>query len=462
MIFILQQIIKKSPGICEKSIRYIYYSIPDYIRYGKAFREFYSFLQKSQYWDKKQLEEYQIGQLQKLIKHAYETVPYYKKVFDEYRIQPKEIQDFSDLKRIPYLTKEIIQNNLNDLISNKYNKQNLKYVTTGGSTGIPMGFYVDSKYDRFREWAFISNMWGRIGYDVRKINRCVILRDDIPNKGIHEYKNRDLILSSFKLTKENIEKYISLIEEFNPDFIQAFPSSISILSNYINENNKKIQLKNLKSIICTSENIHELSRKDIESAFGVRIYSFYGHTEHACIGGECEKSNYYHMQSEYGYMELLDENEDEVIDEGGIGEIVATGFNNYVMPFIRYRTCDMAVNTNETCKCGRNYKLIKRIDGRKQEFFVDDRCNKVTFTSSDDALWKVKNKIWAYQYIQHEPGKVILNIQWDKQYNSDDIEIIQRDFKIFYPSLNIQIRNVENIERTKRGKFKYLIQNIGK
>lgn len=458
----LRQIIKKSPSMFQKPIRYIYYSIPNYIMYGKTFRETYSFLQKSQYWDKKQLEEYQIGQLQKLIKHAYETVPYYTKLFNEVGIKYKDIQDFGDIKKIPYLTKEIIQNNLEDLISTKFNKNKLTYMTTGGSTGIPMGFYAHGKYDKAREWAFISNMWGRIGYDVRKINRCVILRGNIPKKDIYEYKNRDLILSSFKLTKENIEKYISLIDKFNPDFIQAYPSSISILAKHINENNKGIKLKNLKAIICASENIYDSQRKDIENAFGVRVYSFYGHTEHACIGGECEKSNYYHMQSEYGYMELIDENEDEVIAEDSIGEIVATGFNNYAMPFIRYRTYDMAVNTNKTCECGRSYKLIKRIDGRKQEFFVDGSYNNITFTRSHDPLWAVKDKIWAYQYVQDEPGKVILNIHWKDKYNSADIETIRREFKRFYPSLNIQIRNVEYIERTKGGKFKYLKQNIRK
>ena len=194
-----------------------------------------------------------------------------------------------------------------------------------------------------------------------------------------------------------MDLYLDLIKKFDPDFIQAYPSSISVVSDYIIENKLNFRWKNLKAIICASENIYDFQRFKIEQAFGVRVYSFYGHSEKACIGGECEKSNYYHLQREYGYTELNATKEDEV------SEIVATGFNNYAMPFIRYKTCDMAINTNEACSCGRNYKLIKRVEGRKQDYFIDKNGCKKNFIWSDYSLWKVKDKIFAYQYIQNEP-----------------------------------------------------------
>lgn len=462
VVRMLKQIINNSPSAINKTIRYAYYSIPDYIRYGRVFRETYKFLEESQYWDKSQLEEYQINQLQKIIRHAYETVYYYKKIFDEYDIKPNQIQDFGDLKKVPYLTKEIIRSNLSDLISNKYNKKNLGYVTTGGSTGMPMRFYVDNNYDRPREWAFIAHMWSRIGYNTKKLNKSVILRGLTIDDGYYEYKNRALILSSFSLKEQNIISYLNLIKKFNPTFIQAYPSSISIMSKYIIENKIEMNLKDLKAIICASENLYEYQRNEIEQAFESRVYSFYGHSEHACIGGECEKSHFYHLQSEYGYTELINENEQDVTEEDEIGEIVATGFNNYVIPFIRYRTCDMVINTDKGCSCGRNYKLIKGVEGRKQYYFIDKCGNKITFIWADNALWRVNNKVFAYQYIQNKPGKVILNIELKKDFSSEDYEYIKQDFGRFYRDFDMKITIVKHIERTRQGKFKYLIQNINK
>ena len=118
--------------------------IPLSIRYGKVFRETYAFLQESQWWSREQLEEYQLEQLSKLLHHAYENVPYYRRIFDERGLKPKDIQDFKNLQQLPYLTKEIIQEKLPDLVARNYPDSKLQYVTTGGSTGIPPGFYLEN------------------------------------------------------------------------------------------------------------------------------------------------------------------------------------------------------------------------------------------------------------------------------------------------------------------------------
>jgi phenylacetate-coenzyme A ligase PaaK-like adenylate-forming protein len=43
-------------------------------------------------------------QLSKHLHHAYANVPYYRKVFDERELHPRDIQTFDDLKKLPYLT----------------------------------------------------------------------------------------------------------------------------------------------------------------------------------------------------------------------------------------------------------------------------------------------------------------------------------------------------------------------
>ena len=87
--------------------------------YG-VFRKTCKFLKKSQWWSKEQLGEYQLQQLSKLLHYAYENVPYYSKVFDESGLKPKDIQDFNDLQKLPFLTKDIIRKNLKDLKAKNY------------------------------------------------------------------------------------------------------------------------------------------------------------------------------------------------------------------------------------------------------------------------------------------------------------------------------------------------------
>lgn len=139
------------PYPAQQGLKCIYGAIPTRFRYGRVFWDTYNFLQESQWWSRKKLEEYQMQQLEKLLRHAYKNVPYYRRVFDERGLKPKDIQDCDELKKLPYLTKAIIQENLSDLIARDYPKSRLEYVTTGGSTGSPLGFYCERGVSEAKE-----------------------------------------------------------------------------------------------------------------------------------------------------------------------------------------------------------------------------------------------------------------------------------------------------------------------
>lgn len=163
------------------------------------------------------------------------------------------------MKKIPFLTKEIIQNNLEDLVAQNYPRSKFHYVTTGGSTGIPMGFYLDKNTAGSIEGAFILTQWSRVGFKLG--DKCVILRGNVvksANKGkLWEYDsaNKKLILSSYHMIDETLPKYIAQIRKFKPDFIQAYPSAITILARFMKENNIK-NILSVKAILCGSENLY--------------------------------------------------------------------------------------------------------------------------------------------------------------------------------------------------------------
>lgn len=451
--------VKHLPYIIKKPAKIIYNYIPDIYKYGKKFRKSCDFLQESQYWSKEKLENYQLEQLHKVIEHAYNNVPYYNRVFNERGLAPKDIKDFNDLKKLPYLTKDIVRENMNELIATNYDKKKLKYVTTGGTTGKPMSFYVQ-RDNYIRERAFVAMQFKRVGYSKSRINRMVILTGYMPHHGYYEYIGKDLILSSFLLNKDNFMEYIRKIEKFNPYFIQAYPSTIAVLSKYILQNEIIMELSKIKAILCSSENIYDYQRKMIEDAFNCRVYGLYGHREACCIAGTCEKSDLYHIQSEYGFAELINKGGKDAVRENELCEIVATGFNNYSMPFIRYRTGDIAVNTSESCGCGRNYKLIKKIYGREREFFVDENGSPILMMRDNEGIWSLKHMIIACQYVQNEAGKVLLNIVANGRLNNEDKLSIVEDFHKSHPTLDITLKEVDDIPKTNIGKYISLVQNL--
>ena len=385
----LKRIYKWSPAyikFLEKKIYTLFFAkfFVKMVWKDKEFLKWYNFLQESQWWSKQKLEEYQIQQLTKLLHHAYKNVPYYRRVFNERGLKPDDIRDFDDLRKLPFLTKQIIQDNLEDLRAQNYPLRKFQYVTTGGSTGIPVGFYIERGISSVREWAFMFTQWSRVGFKTG--DRSVILRGNIvqfAKKGkFWEYDpvNQNLILSSYHLTNENMPKYIQKIKEFKPDFIQAYPSAITILARFMKEHNIE-NFPNIKAVLCGSENLYPWQRELLEEVFRCRVYSWYGHSEQAVLAGECEKSSYYHIFPEYGIVELIGENGKPVIENNKIGEIIATGLNSFIFPFIRYKTMDLGMCTNQRCSCGRNYSLLERIEGRLQELIVTKDKRLITLTA---------------------------------------------------------------------------------
>ena len=454
---------KDLPYPLKQGLKYVYGAIPPPIRYGKVFQETYKFLQESQWWGKEQLEEYQLEQLSKLLNHAYENAPYYQRVFDERGLKPKDIRDFKDLQQLPYLTKQIIQDNLEDLKARNYPPSKFQYVTTGGSTGIPMGFYIEKGVSGAKEWAFMTTQWNRVGYKFS--DKCVVLRGNVvesASKGkFWEYDpvNKNLILFSYHLTDENMPKYIKKIREFKPDFIQAYPSAITILARFMKENDIA-HFPSIKAILCGSENLYSWQRELLEDVFQCRVYSWYGHTEQAVLAGECEYSNFYHIFPEYGIVELIGNDGMPVTKENGVGEIVATGFNNYIFPFIRYRTMDIAVRSNSRCKCERNYPLLKDVEGRLQELIITETGRLISMTAINmhsDVFDNVKQ----FQFYQDKKGEVIFNIVKKVSYTEKDTEYIKKElYKKLGDDVDLIIQFVDEIPRTARGKYRFLIQKL--
>lgn len=114
----------------------------------------------------------------------------------------------------------------------------------------------------------------------------------------------------------------------------------------------------------SSENLYDWQNKLIVEALKITPFGLYGQTERLAMAAYCEYNNKYHIVPEYGIVELIDENGQIITTPNQVGEIVATGFGNYAMPFIRYRTGDLASFSSNKCICGRSHRILSRIDGR--------------------------------------------------------------------------------------------------
>lgn len=430
----------------------------------RIFLKTYSFLKKSQFWSREKIKKYQLEQLKKLLIHSYENVPYYHKLFDKIGFRPYEFKDFEDLQKIPFLTKEIIINNFEDLKAQDYPDYKFGYMTTGGTTGSPLGIYVEKNVSFIKELVYLKIFFDEIGLNF--YDKSIVLRGNvIPNSDKGKFwkyslLHRFLILSSYHMTDENLPKYVEKIRKFKPKYISAYPSSLYILAKYMKKNGIK-PFTSLKIIICGSETLYNWQRIFFENTFQCKIYESYGHTEQAVKAHTCKKNNFFHFSPEYGFVEFIDKYGNPVNKENDVCEIVATGFKNDIFPFIRYKTNDYCIYTSMKCSCGSNHSSAKSIVGRSSSDFLISKDNSLVTITAMNMHSDIFDNVKQFQFYQEKKGEVIFRIVKMDSYTDRDANRIRQELlKKLGNNFELKIEYVEKISRTPRGKQNFLIQKL--
>lgn len=375
------------------------------ISYGPTFRWWLAFLKESENWDRERLETYQVEQLRDLLMHAGKNVPYYRRVFREYGFKPEVIQSLDDIRVLPYLDKTIVKAERPEFIATNIPKKRLIAVTTSGTTGIPLSMY-GTKETEEKHWATIVHLWDRIGYSP---SSRVVFFESTTREGRKEpfpwrkYGDR-LIISSNHLKEPWMDQFIKMINKFKPEYAVGFPQTIAAFSSSVKREQRAL-CESLRGIILIGEQVYAWQKNLIEGVMGARVFSDYGMVEKAIHGGGCEHTDAYHFYPQYGLTEY-------VPLQNHFNELVGTGFINYAMPLIRYRTGDICRRIRKGCTvCGRPYDTTVAIDGRLCDFLVTAGGQIVSVhLTLDRRMWE---HVEGFQLFQDKAGEVELRV-WTK------------------------------------------------
>jgi phenylacetate-CoA ligase len=454
----VKELAKGLPYPVRQFLKYAYGTIPPSIHYGKVFWETYNFLQESQWWSREKLEEYQMMQLSKLLHYAYEYVPYYRKVFDDRGVKPKDIQNVNDLRKLPCLDKGTLRSNFSGMVAKNIELRHLPMSHTSGTTGKPLQFYQD-RSESVREWAFVCHQWSRVGYKPEE-HRVEMRGAIISGRNPVDYDpiNRVLRLSPRIDTKEVAQYYLKRMKSFRSKFLHGYPSAIASFVHMVKKYNLGVPFK-LKAVLFASETVHDWEREIVQEVFKCRVFDFYGQAEHVAMAAECEHSHFYHFLPQYGVTEIDPETH----------EIIATGFLNYVNPFIRYQTTDIVSSPVlfKCAHCGRNYFPIReKVQGRLEDFIVTPRGTLIAPALITHPFKDLKT-IKGTRLIQESPDRIILRVVlWNKSISGASKAELQRLCRnlreMLGDEMQIKAEVVDEIERLKSGKFKWIQSKVSK
>ena len=430
-------------------------------RYGGAFRRFAEFLEKSQYFSQAEMLEFQRENLKKLIKHSYANVPYYRDLFEKNKLVPNDIKDLADLCKIPILTKEGIKVNFRRMIAKNVKPSKLKIGHTSGTTGSPLEILWDRRLVlmtnavlwRQRNWAGL-NFGDRFATFFGRV--VVPLNQKKPPFWRYNFAHKQLLFSSFHLTRENLKAYFDRLSEFAPVCIEGYPSNIFLLAKYLQGINQRFPVH---SILTTSETLYSHQRELIEDRFCCKIFDYYGMAERVVFSTECEDHKGHHLNNEYGITEFL-KSDVSAAQGQQFGRIVATGLHNYAMPLIRYATNDVSALESSQCTCGRTLPLLRDIT-TKAEDIITTKDGRYISPSALTHPFKPLNSIRESQIIQEDVDHMLIKIVRKDGYDDSDTQRLLSEMKARVgDDMHIEVTFVDEIEREKSGKFRWVISHV--
>ncbi|TPV94253.1 MAG: phenylacetate--CoA ligase family protein [Myxococcales bacterium FL481] len=424
---------------------------------ARGIRFYRGHLAHSQYWSRPQMETYQYRCLQRLLAASARDVPYYRRLFREHDFDPaRDFRSLQDLERLPVLTKPIARANREQLCARSPGSRPLE-LRTSGSTGDVFVSSVSRQHWSV-EQGIVWRHWSWMGYRFR--DKMAIIRSYVPADGAPLWKldraRNFFYFSAYHLTPANAKTYLEKLAAWRPKFLRGYPSSLYILAQMALQHG--IQLSGIRGILTASETLLPKYRRTIESAFGARVFDWYGQAEISVTMNECDAHEGLHINSDYGYCELLPAPELAANER----RIVATCLHNYAMPLLRYDTGDVAILCEDghlPCSHGHTLPRIQAIRGRSDDLLYGPD-GRVIPSVNLYTMMDQYSELIGFQFIQTEKTSLEVRInthsfdaQFERRMRDDLAARFGRD-------LHVTILDGEDFIQSGEGKKRVIVSRV--
>lgn len=436
----------------------IRFNIKDYF-YPVPILKLRTFLERSQWSSEDELKRYQLTRLRSVLKHAYNNVPYYRRLFDALSLKPSKITDISDLKKVPYIDKDILKENFEALKAGNAERFDPYLCRTSGTSGKPVEFYRD-RYGRIMEFCYYWRHWSWAGYRLGMPFAEFSLHDFLGSgiKDISHYSVlcNKLTLNPSQLSYENADKFIKAVKRQGALFLKGSPSSVHIFSILLEK--RGYSDVSFKAVFTTGETLHSYQKEKIEKVLSCKVLDSYGQMEGLAAISQCPYGRY-HVNSEYGILEI-EKDEKLSNDRKIVGRVIGTALYNFAMPLVRYRTDDLVEIDAEKkiCECGRSLPLIEKIYGRAQDAIVTKDGRFITNLFIIPEF--VKGVIW-FQITQESLDGITFKMVPDKEFNDKErAKLLQLLRGAVGKDMDIEVKYVGFSDIDTREKYRNVISHV--
>ena len=321
--------------------------------------------------EREELLNLQGERVKTMVQRVYDSVPFYRKKLQEAGIEPGDITTISDLKKLPFTTKQDLRDNYPFGLFTVPQTEIVRLHASSGTTG--KSTVVGYTHNDIQMWSEVV---------ARSLTMAGVTKSDIMQVaygyglftgglGLH-YGAEKVGASVIPISGGNTKKQLQLMEDFGSTALACTPSYAAYLGEALVE--EKIDRKNikLKAGVFGAEPWTEEMRSQIEHLLGIKAYDIYGLSEiiGPGVSMECHCQKGMHIFEDHFIPEIINPESGEVLPYGELGELVFTPATKEAMPLIRYRTRDLTRLHADRCECGRTLVRMEKCVGRTDDMLI--------------------------------------------------------------------------------------------
>jgi len=424
----------------------------------------YRTLLRTQYFPPEVIRNRQWKAVTEIVRHAYETTPFYRDRLDEANIRPNTLRSSVDFSQIPLLTKDDLRSSGTEMLSSEFQPEELTRKTTSGSTGISVEVHVDEAAQQWKRGCVLrSDQWSgwKLGERIAAVwGNPDYLKHGWRGRLRNALLERRRFLDTLKMDKESMAQFATALERHAPSMLYGHAHSLYLFAEFVKSHGKTSIRP--RGIISTAMVLHERERQTIEEVFQCPVTNRYGCEEVSLIACECEQHNGLHVNADGIYVEIL-RPDGTLADAGEPGRVVVTDLVNRAMPIIRYQVGDMAAMTDRRCPCGRGLPLIEKLHGRVADYVVTPRGDFISGISLTENFAGMIPGLAQLQIVQEEVDRFLFRIVKGAEFGPVSIDRIRELVdERFGAEVAFECEFVDRIMPEPSGKYRFCISKVQK
>ena len=411
-------------------------------------------------WSQDQRLEWQLAELRRTVRYAYDTTTFYRERLDAVGFDPRDDFDFQDYGRLPVLEREEVREAGDRMLSRAVPRELLREDSTGGSTGTPTRLW---KGPVERGWAESGSEYFMTRIGLPPGSRLAYLwghhLDPTIRAGwrdrVNDHINAARWYDCFRLDGQVLSEYHRDLEVWRPRGMVAYASALGALAEAVLTMGGQSPSYPRTAFVTGAEKLFPHQREAIAAAFGRPVHERYGSRDVGLMGFQVDPD--YTLDFTVDWAKLIVEPDAAADGADDTAGIIVTKLRADGMPMLRYRVGDLA-RFPAGARPGVPAYTLHEIVGRDMDrlWMPDGRWMHPVALPHLMKDFPVRD----FQLHQQSDFRLTVRIVPDEGYTSQTREAVLATLQANLPRLDIVVDIVDAIPRSRANKWRPVMSDV--